>query len=266
METHFFEHNHNRLAYCRFGSGEQVMLAFHGFGQHKGVFRNLGTALGNEFTLYSFDLFFHGESHWHSKKLRVSRTGWKDLMQAFLTEKNIERFALCGFSMGGKFVLATLDTFPDRVTQLLFIAPDGIKTSFWYSLATYPGWTQQVFRKVVLNPRRFQQFTALMQKAGLADKSLVRFAQSQLLTRQQRLRVYYSWLLFKDLSYDMEAIAHLINTRNIAFRMFLGKYDRVITKKNMHLLLKHLTCPELHLLESGHNTLIENTAAFLSKG
>jgi len=48
-------------------------------------------------------------------------------MMRFLGKEKIELFAVVGFSLGGKFALATLEAFTDKVTKVVLLAPDGIK-------------------------------------------------------------------------------------------------------------------------------------------
>lgn len=253
------------LHYTRTGTGSRVMLTFHGFGQTQEHFQPLARQLAGQFTIYSFDLFYHGKSTWRHRGQSLSKTYWKELMQQFLAQEDIRTFALAGFSMGGKFALATLESFADRITDLLLIAPDGIKTNFWYSLATYPSWTRKVFRSVVIHPRRFQQWASWMRQLRLVDKGIVRFAQSQMNTREKRHRVYYSWMVFKEFTFDMRHIAGLINTHRIPVRMFLGRYDKIITARNMQRLLKHIPQHQLVILEEGHNRLIEAVADYYKR-
>ena len=62
-------------------------------------------------------------------------------------ETGVQNFSLAGFSLGGKFALATLEAFPEKTKGIILLAPDGIKTSFWYSLATYPAFFSKNFQK-----------------------------------------------------------------------------------------------------------------------
>ncbi len=145
------------LHYSLTGKGKKVLLAFHGYGQTKLHFRHIAKQLSGQYTLYTFDLFFHGKSIWPFKDNPLTKNFLAGMMSAFLEKEKINQFSLMGFSMGGKMVLSLLEQFPDRVEQLILIAPDGIKTSFWYSLATYPGWTKQYFRSLVISPYAFKK-------------------------------------------------------------------------------------------------------------
>ncbi len=142
MPTQIFSYKGAELNYGLYPGGPGILLAFHGFGQSQHYFSSLATSLEKNYTVYSFDLFYHGRSHWPDSEQPLSKEFWKEMITAFLQEQQIDRFSLVGFSLGGKFVLATLEALPERTDEILFIAPDGIRTSFWYSLATYPSWAR----------------------------------------------------------------------------------------------------------------------------
>jgi pimeloyl-ACP methyl ester carboxylesterase len=264
-QEHSFLYKGVQLHYSRTGSGNKVLLAFHGYGQTNVHYRHIAAHLSASYTTYAFDLLFHGKSTWHLKDNPLTKSFLAELMAAFLEEKQIERFSLMGFSMGGKMVLSLLEQLPQRVEELTLIAPDGVKTSFWYSLATYPGWTKKHFRKVVISPTYFQKLANTFRRLRLVDKGIVRFAHNQMDTRQKRMRVYYSWMVFRELKFDLAHIASLINHYQIPTSMFLGTYDRIITRKNMQVLLNKLHKHHLIVLESGHNQLLEEVANYFAR-
>jgi hypothetical protein len=102
-----------------------------------------------------------------------------------------------------------------------------------------------------------------MKKLRAIDKGVIKFAKIQMKTREQRRRVYFSWVIFRLLSFDMKEIAYLINHHQIKTDMFLGHHDKIITEKNMMVLLKKLHHYNLQILDAGHNTLIDDVAGLL---
>jgi pimeloyl-ACP methyl ester carboxylesterase len=241
------------------------LLAFHGYGQTNIHFRHIAAQLSASYTTYAFDLFFHGKSIWHLKDTPLTKVFLAEMFSSFLEQKQIDRFSVMGFSMGGKIALTLLEQFPQKIEELTLIAPDGVKTSFWYSLATYPGWTKKYFRKVVISSTYFQKLALTFRRLRLVDKGIVRFAHNQMNTRQKRLRVYYSWMVFRELTFDMAHTASLVNQYQIPVSMFLGSYDRIITKKNMQVLLKKLHRHHLIILDTGHNHLLEEVASYFAR-
>lgn len=244
------------LTFQRSGKGPKPLLVFHGFGQSSQVFRELSQTLNERYTLYIFDLFFHGSSEWNYGEQPLEKEFWNQLIHQFLTQQNIQSFSVLGYSMGGKFALAITEAFPERVKEIFLVAPDGIKTSMWYSLATYPLMLRSLFKSMILKPDRFQFITSLASKLRIIDKGLVRFAETQMNTEEKRKQVYYSWVVFRHLKFDVAKIATLINSNNIALTVVIGKHDKIITAENMNILLKRVKKYKLDILETGHTGLI----------
>lgn len=257
-------YKNSSLAYQKSGHGKKVLLLFHGFGQRHKIFETLTEALSPHYTLYAFDLFFHGHSKW-ADETPLEKETWREIMVQFLAENKIERFSVLGFSLGGKFTLATLESFPDRIRQVFLLAPDGIKTNFWYSLATYPLLLRRLFKSMILKPGRLHAITSLLHILRVVDNGLLRFAESQMDTQEKRERVYYSWVVFRHLKFEMKTIARLIQTHSIQLTLVVGKHDKIITTENMLHLLRHLKDYHLEVLDSGHNGVIAGSIPVLTK-
>jgi pimeloyl-ACP methyl ester carboxylesterase len=245
------------LHFRKYGSGPRVVLAFHGYGQSEGHWRGMGAVLGPDVTLYAFDLFYHG----HSKLAKVD----SPLRKEFLTEHSIDRFGLLAFSMGAKFALTAVEQFPERVEKVWLIAPDGIKTQFWYALATYPPWMRGVLGRAVLRPERLLRFIGALAQRRLVDSGLVRFAEWQLDSREKRLRVYRSWVGFRHLVFDTRRLAALLNRKPTPVTFFLGKYDRVIPHAGLQEFIASLKNAHTVLLEAGHAGLIYDVGNYLRR-
>lgn len=257
-------YKNSSLTYQKTGHGEKVLLLFHGFGQHHKIFETLTEAVSPYYTLYAFDLFFHGHSKWMDETPLEKET-WREIILLFLEANKIERFNVLGFSLGGKFTLATLELFPERIEQIFLLAPDGIKTNFWYSLATYPLLLRRFFKSMIMKPGRLHAITSLLHTLRLVDNGLLRFAESQMDTMEKRERVYYSWVVFRHLKFKMKTIARLIQSHSIQITLVVGKHDKIITTENMQHLLRHLKDYRLEILDTGHNGVIAGSIPVLTK-
>jgi pimeloyl-ACP methyl ester carboxylesterase len=262
IRNNFVHFNGSRLHYAKTGHGERHLLIFHGFGQDLSTFEYFTQSLASHYTFYVFDLYFHGASEWAHGEKTISKKEWQQTIEIFLNENHIGTFSLAGFSLGGKFVLATLEAFASRIHKVFLIAPDGIKTSFWYSLATYPLAFRKFFKSMILHPDRFMKIAEFLNRSGLVDRGLIRFAEYQMNSSEKRYRVYYSWVVFRHLKFDQSHLAELINGNNIQFMLILGKYDKVIAPQNMQSFLKKLRNYTLKELESGHTGLINQSLPF----
>src|ERR1700749_4801027 len=71
LTSHYFENSFVTLHYYKFGNGPQNMLCFHGYGMHGKQFISLEPALGQKYTFYGFDLFFHKETKLKDQSLNT---------------------------------------------------------------------------------------------------------------------------------------------------------------------------------------------------
>jgi len=262
---HHLVYKNSHLSYKKSGAGDKVLLLFHGFGQHHQAFSALTETLSAHSTLYAFDLFFHGNSTWNDGELPLEKEMWQEIVSTFLREHHIEKFSVLGFSMGARFALATVELFPLQIEQIFLLAPDGIKTSFWYSLATYPVLLRRFFKSMVRKPARLHLITSVLHALRLVDNGLLRFAESQMDTQEKRVRVYYSWVVFRHLHFDMKKLAGVINRHSIKLTLIVGKHDKIITARNMNRLLRHLPRHHLEVLDTGHNGVIARSVLILER-
>jgi len=250
------------LHYSCLVGGSQVLLTFHGFGQSKRDLEELEKALASVYTIYSFDLFYHGDSQGSGPERPITKDDWKEWLQPFFAKENILHYSVLGFSMGGRFALATIEAFPENAKELLLVAPDGIKPHFWYAMATHPGLPQKIFRKVVYYPGTFRALATWAQTLRLAHPKLIRFAQRQLNSSEKQDLLYRSWINFKPLSFDIASLAALLNARQIPTRIFLGKYDLLLKEKDVKPLTRRLINCQLIFLESSHPHLLNRVAQY----
>ncbi len=251
------------LKYTKWPGGDKIMLCFHGFGQEHSVFRSVYEVLKETHSLYSFDLFFHGESQWDRGEKSFYPQDWFDFMEAFFAEEEIGCFEVMGFSMGGKFALITAQLFPKQTDHLHLLSPDGIKTHFSYRFSTYPLLFRKIFKTQIRNPSVFKGIVNLTRRLKLMNNYTLRFAETQMNTEFKRAQVYYSWVIFRHFMPDLKKIADIINHSPTTLTFYLGKYDKVINKKEMQHLIDLLDDYELKEIESGHSRLIEGVAKVL---
>lgn len=263
VQESFIHHKRNLLHYVKAGNGKRALLVFHGFGQDHTLYVPLLKTLSPKYTLYIIDLFFHGKSEWNEGERPLEKSTWQKILLTLFQEQHITSFSILAYSLGGKFALATLEAFPNQVKEVFLLAPDGVKTSFWYSLATYPKAFRKFFKSMISHHQRFLWIANRLNEANLVDKGLIRFADYQMNTEAKRKRVYYSWVVFRYLTFDLRKIASLINDNHIRLTMIVGKYDKVIRPENMRQLLKHVRDYRLEVLESGHTGLIHESLYLL---
>lgn len=252
----------SRITYRKYGNGLAVLLAFHGFGQDHKAFGPLEKALNGRFTLYAVDLFFHGNSQYTGSSL-LTKSRWSYLIDCFLAAQSIDRFSIVGFSLGGRFALATAEAFADRLDQLLLIAPDGITLNRWYWLATASQPGRWLFRYTLRHLSMLTTLGHALTTLGLLNRTVMRFAEISLGTIDQRTQVYNSWTQFRQIHSDMSTVAERLNNQSTRVRFFTGAFDWIVPGSYILPFTRQLHHYELTVFKTGHNRLIDLVAEHL---
>ncbi|MCF0056483.1 alpha/beta fold hydrolase [Dyadobacter sp. CY356] len=257
----------NTLHYHRLGHGPKILLAFHGIGQTGlNCFESFSQLLGDHYTIYAFDLFFHGQSKGiqgnddFSDQDIITKTFWNKLISDFLEENKIDRFDIVAFSMGGRFALATLEEFSEKIDNAFLIAPDGVSEHPLYTLVSRFWPTRKLFHWVIQNPDILIKSAHLFEKLGLIHKSLIRFTQFMLADPKRQETIYRSWLAFRMLKFDIPEVYKKLNGTKVY--LFIGKYDKLLKAKDVKKLSELLPEEQYFLLSAGHSNLVEK-AMFL---
>jgi pimeloyl-ACP methyl ester carboxylesterase len=252
-----------KLHFHKSGFGPHVLLAFHGIGQEgASCYKPLTDNLSDYYTIYAFDLFFHGKSIDTSREL-VTKNLWQEIIQDFLKAEHIHRFDVTGFSMGGRFALATLEIFPDKIDRAFLIAPDGVSEHPLYSLASRFPPTRNLFGWFMRDPRLFLKTTHMLAKVGVVNSSLLKFTENMINTPQKRYTIYHSWLAFRHLRFNIPQLYQTIQAHHIDLYLFIGKYDKLLKAENVTSLSRLLPADRYILLPSGHTQLVEKVGALV---
>lgn len=249
------------LQYQKIGKSNKILLAFHGMGQDFSCFQKFAQIFGNKYTTYLFDLPFHGKSE--VDESIITKEIWKEYLTQFLQENQIQNFSIISFSMGGRFALATLEAFSNRIENAVLLAPDGISEDQFYYGATRFSFTRTIFKKVLKNNHKFHGLAGLLSRIGIVHKSILKFAKMMVDTPKKQEQLYQSWVGFRTLNFDIKKLVQLINNQEINVQIFMGKYDKLLPIHNVYPLTKNLKNVELIMLESTHGRLVEKTIEYL---
>ncbi|UJP63530.1 alpha/beta fold hydrolase [Mongoliitalea daihaiensis] len=258
MKTSFLKTSFGNLAYYKYGNGSNMYLLFHGFGQSSKAYQSFLPLRQADETYLVIDVFYHGQSSWNSVQQKLTKEIWRAILLQLMQEENFEKFHLVGYSMGGKFCLVSYELFPNYVQSLLLMAPDGIKTGFWYNMATFPGIFNRLFQHVVFHPARFFKTMDVLHRMGLLESSFIKFVKSQMHTRTMRAQVYFTWNVFKTMQPDLSSIIRHLRMSSTPITLVTGKYDKMVTSENLQKFSSKIPQIRRLVLESGHNTLIDD--------
>ncbi len=249
------------------GKGPKVLLAFHGIGQTgRDCFLPFEMLLGNDYTIFAFDLPYHGRSDWQptGNPEVIEKNQWKYFIEQFLQKNNIASFDVAGFSIGSRFALATAEAFPEKTENLLLMAPDGLYLHPLYRVATHNTITRLCFRLGMKYPELILVPTRLLKSTGVFPASVLRFAGHMLSSEKKRDQIFYGWTAYRKLCFNMKKLYPLFVENQVNIRLFLGQNDFVIPYKKLSKETVLLSDGQIQLFPCGHFNLVNHTAKYLA--
>ena len=249
-----------QLAYQVFGTGSEILLAFHGFGQDGTIFKEWADITADRFTIYAFDLFYHGQSIRPYENL--PKAEWKDWVVQFLKQEGIDRFSILGYSLGGRFAISTALLFSTKVNELFLVAPDGIFLTPWFKLATTPG-LRSVFKYFMMHPDRLERTLAFNDRSRVINKYVADFARKEMGDLDNRKRVYRSWNFFKTLGYAKKTLITHFSAATYKKTLIVGDKDHIIKPSGILPIIEKTDAFQVHHLPLKHHQLAKPHVAEL---
>jgi pimeloyl-ACP methyl ester carboxylesterase len=254
------EGSDSHLHYVKKGSGERILVLFHGFGQDPKVFNSYVDLLKESCTLFLFDLYYHGESVRIDHALHHPE--WVGDFESFLDQEQIIHYDIVGYSLGGRFALSLACYSKNPPQQMVLIAPDGLIEHSLYKVSTsllFNG----IFKYSMIHPKFLDRTISILETLGLAKAGLVRFAKSQLRDAQRRTQVYKTWTYFKPLSLSKNEFQSVFE-RELKIVLILGSTDLIIRSDKILKKFKRNKGLKFHLLPLKHHEILEGSKSLVA--
>lgn len=267
MEQKICPYKNSRISFLRFGTGPNLAVCFHGYGEDASSFGFLDKYAGNQYTFYAIELPFHGQTEWN-EGLQFSPEDLWQIVSTILRQNSRQdpkdeapRFSLIGFSLGGRAALALYQATPHRVEKILLLAPDGLKVNAWYRLATHTWLGNRFFSFTMKKPGWFLGMLKVLNKLKLVNASIFKFVNFYIGDAEIRKQLYTRWTALRKLKPHLQKIKQQVIHHQTPVRLLYGKHDRIILssvgKKFQKGIESYCTLTVIH---SGHQVLHENHA------
>jgi pimeloyl-ACP methyl ester carboxylesterase len=269
MTTHIFSYNNFALEYKLFGSGSEYMLAFHGMGRTADDFQIFESTLGKRYTIVAINIFFHGNSQYPVDRIfdnQLKKKEFVELIEKLLSELNINRFSIMGYSLGGRVTLSLVQFLHKRIDRMILIAPDGLKRSLYNDITTNTNLGKNFVKWMVKYPEAFFGSIDKLHHYKLISNKIKKVINIHFETHDKRVLMRNALSSFKHINPNLRKVANNINNSAIEVVMIFGKYDFIIPIKLGELFLKRIkTKKKLHIINSSHNILTENASKALAE-
>src|SRR5262245_4256942 len=252
--TDFVLHKGLRWEMERFGDGPELLLAFHGFGNHGSDFRVFAPAVSGKYRVLSFTLPHHSRESGPETPVSLSPGELGEFIDSVVRKEGATDFSLMGYSLGGKIALQLVGLFPTRIGQVFLFAPDGIRNSLSNAFVTRSIIGRKVYARIIRNPAGLFRLVRYLEKLKVLNPKLAAFVRESLSTPAKPEMVWNVSMCFRDIRPDIHKVQQHINRNGIGVHLFFGRYDRIIPPAVGERFAKGLQQQDvLHVVEAGHN-------------
>lgn len=258
LNKHFFEHPLATVCYYSFGKGEQVMLCFHGLGMHGKQFYCLSDELGEEFTFYGFDLFFHQDTELVDNSLETIRKGlppekFAKLVHDFCAALAIDKFSVIAYSMGTLYAATIIDHLATRVQQAFLIAPSFLRIKPIVTFLSANTIGNFLFRKLALSKNGLLNLLRLMRTTRILDYNSTEILWREIATPELRFKMYANITYLNLLQVNKRQLAQKTNTHDIPLYFIFGKNDKTVRPTLTKYVNRYFPRAKVLVLEQNHD-------------
>ena len=266
VEPKIFTYKHSPISYYRFGKGDQVLVAFHGYGQTGEEYLYFGDALSEYFTVLAIDFFWHGASEWREDS-DFTEEDMKEIVLGIAKQEKIisRKFSVCSFSMGARMARALVRTFPERIENLILISPPTFIFNRFLNFTTNTAFGLMMFRYFVQHTETLMSWIIFLKQLNILSRPVYLFS-SKFIVRKERLeKVFKTWYSQRKLLTDFETFAALINNFNIHVTLIVGKNDSIAPPQKMIRYIRKLKNRKIFIIRKKHELKTPETKRLLEK-
>jgi pimeloyl-ACP methyl ester carboxylesterase len=252
-----------RLHYMEIGAGKKLLLAFHGYSNNATLFAGFERYLGNDYTIISFDLPYHGASSWNGRLLTIK--DFKLILQSLLQQYKVNKASLMGYSLGGRVCLTIAEHIPEAVDKIILLSSDGMAFNPFYFFTTKTYLGKYLMRRLVANPRLYISVLDQLKRYKVVTGSLHTFVGSHLQAKKSREFLQNVWNVTSEIRPNTARLKNILNTREIPIFIYAGVYDSIIPVRLAKRFAKGIQTAQLTLLQTGHRTINAETMQAIAK-
>ncbi|MCX6190227.1 MAG: alpha/beta hydrolase [Bacteroidetes bacterium] len=256
IEHHFITYKNSRLHYKKEGDAQEVLLCFHGYGWNCYNFDYIMPALLTKYTVYSFDLFAHGESEWNENH-ELSLDDFKNIFNQFFQSNSTSTFSVLGYSLGGRWATTLLHQFDTRTKELYLIAADGLQELTIVDILSKLKQTNKIIGYFIEHPNLVFGGIKMGYYLGMIDKEAMTFYLEKNATKEKRALLMKRILLCKNLLMPKEELTLKIRRNNISLHLFYGTHDLIMPVMLTATLTKAFGEKVLHKIDDDHLLILK---------
>ncbi len=256
MQSFYIDFKNARIHCLRFGQGERLLIALHGFGDRARLFAILEKALAERYTVVAFDLPFHGQTEWPERSF--SKADLMGIVHTILRRENKERLCLMGYSFGARLCQALMPDLLPQLDKLYLLAPDGIQTKGMSTAVRTPMWVRQFLFRILKKPAWFLQLLNLGRRLGVVPPLIVHFLSFNITRPERFLRTFGCWFALDSFYLPRHRINAIWRESGLRVDIYFGTKDEMIRYKTVKKMVEGIRTVRIYLMDAGHRLIGED--------
>ena len=254
-----FDHPNGQIHALRFGKGERLLIALHGFGDRARMFAVLEEALGKNYTVVAVDWPFHGQTEW--SKETFTKEDMLGIIRQILAANDKKRFCLMGFSFGARLSQAMLPELAPQLDKLYLFSPDGVKTKGMTMAVHTPMWVRRLLFGILKRPGWFIGLLNFGRRMRIVPPLIHHFITNNLNRPERLQRTFGCWLALDSFYLRRRDIKTILEKTGLPTDVYIGLHDRYLHPDALKKLYEGLPNVRVSWLEDGHRIVGEELAA-----
>ena len=260
MTDHYFENELVKLHYYKFGSGKKIMLSFHGYGMHGKQFKLLEPTLGEKYTFYGFDLFFHKETKLKDQslptvKIGITKREFADLIVEFCESEKINRFSVIGYSMGTHYATVIAEELAERIDEFVIVAPSSLNPGKLIPFFSKSKTGNKIMEKMALHDNVLTGMLKLFKRLRVIDDEAYKILYNEIGTPELRFNFYACFTYLRFFETDEKKLLNNLNEQNIKSIFIFGKRDKSFPPGIGQAFIKMVNNASVIILNEGHEMI-----------
>ena len=147
--------------------------------------------------MIAVNVHLHGDADWKIETGKEVEFIQKLLEKLELDDKT---FAVLGYSIGARLAMRIAAEFPERVSELILLAPDGVYSPpvFQYANKTKAGrkWMERLVKK----PGLILSTLKMLSKVGVYSDVIYKFYYNRFNTEEKRAKLKHVWRIMSGMT------------------------------------------------------------------
>ena len=252
--SHYISCPGGRLHYRRWGQGDQLIIAFHGFANQGNLFEPIALACQDRIRLVAIDLPHHGRTQWEQGPYGPADvSSW---VQQIMEEEVVQTFSWLGFSYGARLGLSMCRRLPAQLDAMHLIAPDGLATyRTFYSSMVPRAVRRQLHRWVAARPKAALGLAHRLHDLRILDHFSLLYLEKQLSSARQLDRLFNTWLSLPAFPVRSRQAAAWLDQQPWPVHLYLGRRDQFVDSRAIARWAADISTCQLHLFDQGHQLI-----------